>query len=110
MKEENFLRMTDLLPLPPAEPAVDWLLTGTLAGIAVLILFWWWRLHRSPPRRLARTLRAGLMTPREAAHRLAGLALLAPEQQQVLDRLRFGRREPQAAEILALLRSVRHGR
>lgn len=109
MKEQTFQQMTDLLPLPPVAQGTDWPLIMLTAGVAVLLLFAWWRWYHTPWRRLERKLKTHAVTTRQAAHELAALSLLAPDRQQALDRLRFARCEPRAEDVLALLWSIRDG-
>ncbi len=99
--------MADILPLPPPPAAAPWpLAAGALVLVAALLAA---RYFGHPLRRLRRRLRAGRISPRQAAHALARHTTTAPVRQR-LDELRFGRRGPDAAQVLGLLEEVRRGR
>ncbi len=101
--------MADILPLPPPPAAMPWPpLAGALV-MALVVAVVAARHLNHPLGRLGRRLRAGRISPREAAHELARHAGAGPSRRR-LDALRFGRRGPDAAEVLGLLEEVRRGR
>ena len=117
MSGGGILRMADILPpSAPAEAAqlsnsltvtavATALLLALLLALALALLAW--RRYRHSPTRLARSLRRGHIGAREAAHRLAHLfptTVDDDKRQRRLDRLRFRRQPPTAAEVLALMR------
>lgn len=109
MNDDTPLRMADiLLPLPAdtslaASATAPWMWMVGAALVSVLLLAW--RFHRQPLRRLARDLGTGRLSPRLAAHRLAGQVGDGPWRAE-LDRLRFRREPPAAGAVAALIRRV----
>lgn len=101
--------MADILPLPPPPAAVPWPpLAGALV-VALVVAVVAVRHLNHPLGRLGRRLRAGRISPREAAHVLARHAGAGASRRR-LDALRFGRQGPDADQVLGLLEEVRRGR
>jgi hypothetical protein len=107
MNENSAIRMVDILALEPAAQNSNLLLMIILPVACLLLLWLGLRYYREPVRQLQRQLQRQQLSPREAAHRIARVALLNTEQHAQLQQMRFSRTSPTPQAMLNFIRELK---
>ena len=116
MSQAKLHQMADILLPINSDPLVPlWLqiLIGAgLLGIIILLIIALWRYFIDPLNTLVRQIKQKKLSCRASAHELARVIKSETGSRAIQDqltRLRFQRHQPQANELLNLIRQLRHG-